>query len=95
MKRALSIFIAFAVMLLNTPVYGNDEAFSENDYESNESYEGYHPLGNGASKASSSSVSASMVGWGIGLAVAVAILAGVLHQSKAAHSSSNGSTSST
>ena len=76
-------------MLLNTPTYANDEAFSECEYGINEGYEKCEPLGHGSSKASHSAVSASMVGWGLGLAIAIAIVAGVLHQSVATHSGSN------
>lgn len=94
MKRVFTIFIAFAVILLKTPVYANDEAFSECEYDTNAGYEKCEPLGHGSSKATSSAISASMVGWGLGLAIAIAIVAGVLHQSTASHSDSNSSGSS-
>ncbi|QVL55095.1 MAG: hypothetical protein KFB95_07185 [Simkaniaceae bacterium] len=90
MKRVFTVLIALSVMLLNTPAYANDEAFSECEYGVNDGYEKCEPLGHGSSKASHSAVSASMVGWGLGLAIAIAIVAGVLHQSVATHSSSNG-----
>jgi len=90
MKRVFTVLIALSVMLLNTPTYANDEAFSECEYGANDGYEKCEPLGHGSSKASHSAVSASMVGWGLGLAIAIAIVAGVIHQSVATHSSSNG-----
>ncbi|QVL56686.1 MAG: hypothetical protein KFB93_04705 [Simkaniaceae bacterium] len=94
MKKALSITIALCVMLLNTPMYANDEAFSESEYDANEGYEQRAPLGYGSSSAASSTVSMSMVGWGLGLAIAIAIVAGVIHQSAATHSSSSSNTPS-
>ena len=90
MKRVFTVLIALSVMLLNTPAYANDEAFSECEYGVNDGYEKCEPLGHGSSKASHSAVSASMVGWGLGLAIAIAIVAGVLHQSVSTHSGSNG-----
>lgn len=89
MKKVLSIAIALCVMMLNTPLYANDEPFSECEYDANEGYEQCTPLGYGSSSAASSTVSMSMVGWGLGLAIAIAIVAGVIHQSAAIHSSSN------
>lgn len=92
MKRVFAVFVALSVMLLNTPVYANDKAFSECEYDVNDGYEKCEPLGHGSSKASHSAVSASMVGWGLGLAIAIAIVAGVLHQSVATHSSNKSGT---
>ncbi len=94
MKKILSIGIAFCIMNLNTSVYANDEAFSECDYDVNNGSEKCEPLGYGSSSAANSTVSMSMVGWGLGLAIAIAIVAGVIHQSAAAHSSSTSNTSS-
>ncbi len=39
--------------------------------------------GAGAHDGSYTAVSASMIGWGVGLAIGIAVLAAVLHQSKA------------
>lgn len=94
MKRVFTIFIAFAVILLKTPVYGNDKAFSEREYDTNAGHEKCEPPGHGSSKATSSAINASMVGWGLGFAIVIAIVAGVLHQSTAGHSGSNSSDSS-
>lgn len=95
MKKAFSIIIALCVMLLNTPVFANDQAFSECEYDANENYnKECAPLGYGSSSAASSTISMSMVGWGLGLAVAIAIVAGVIHQSASNHSSSSSSNNS-
>lgn len=91
MKRFFSIIIALALMALNPPAYGNDEAFSECEYGVNDGYENCDTLGQTAGSASSSAVSASMVGWGLGMAIAIAIVAGVIHQSASSHSDSNSS----
>ena len=91
MKRFLSILIALALMALNSPAYGNDEAFSECEYGVNDGYEDCDTLGQGASSSSSSAISASMVGWGLGMVIAIAIVAGVIHQSTSSHSDSNSS----
>jgi len=94
MKKAFSIVIALCMMLLGPPVFANDQAFSESEYDANENYnKECPPLGYGASKAVSSAVSMSMIGWGLGLAIAIAIVAGVIHQSVATHSSSSSSSS--
>lgn len=90
MKNVLSVAIALCLMLLNAPAYANDKAFSEGEYEANEGYETpSSPLGHASSSAADSTISMSMVGWGLGLAIAIAIVAGVVHQSAASHSSSN------
>lgn len=83
-------------MMLNTPIYANDEAFTECEYDANEGYESCNkaPLGYQSSSAANTTVSMSMVGWGLGLAIAIAIIAGVIHQSAASHNSSSGSSSS-
>ncbi|MCB1109818.1 MAG: hypothetical protein KDK64_02465 [Chlamydiia bacterium] len=94
MKRVFTVFIALAIVIFNAPVYANDEAFSECEYDTNAGYEKCEPLGYGASKASHSTISASMIGWGLGLAIAIAIVAGVIHQSAAPHSNSNSNSSS-
>eukprot|EP01066_Platyproteum_vivax_P005668 Platyproteum_vivax@DN17244_c0_g1_i1.p1 len=101
MKKVLSFAIAIALMLLNTPLYCASEALSECEYEANEGYEKCEPLGYGSSQATTTSISMSMMGWGLGLAAAIAIIAGIIHQSAAPHSSfstngnGNGSTTTT
>lgn len=80
--------------MLKTPLYPNEEAFSEAEYERNIGCNNCEPLGYGTSQASHSAISMSMVGWGLGLAVAIAIVAGVIHQSAAAHNDSSSSSSS-
>ncbi|MBF5059525.1 hypothetical protein [Candidatus Neptunochlamydia vexilliferae] len=89
MRKTLTLLIACGLILLKTPIYGNDQAFSDCEYDANEGYEKCEPLGYGSSTATSTSISMSMVGWGLGLAIAIAILAGVIHQSAAAHNDSN------
>ena len=94
MKKVFAVLLALSVMLLNTPSYANDEAFSECEYGVNDGHETCEPLGHGSSKASASAISASMIGWGLGLALVIAIVASVLHQSIATHSSSNSNNTS-
>lgn len=93
MKKTLFAIVTFGLVILNSPAFPNDEALSECEYEANEGYEKCEPLGYGSSSAASSTISMSMVGWGLGLAIAIAILAGVIHQSAAPHSSSKSSSS--
>ena len=47
--------------------------------------------GTGATDATFSAVSLSMVGWGVGLAGGIAILASAIHQSSSSHDSSSSS----
>lgn len=95
MKKAFSIVVALSMMLLNTPIFANDQALSECEYDANEGdKKECAPMGYGSSSAANSTISMSMVGWGLGLAIAIAIIAGVVHQSVATHSSSSSSTSS-
>lgn len=93
MKKGLSIVIAIALMLLNTPIYSASEALSKCEYDANEGYEKCEPIGYGSSQATSTSVSMSMMGWGLGLAAAIAIVAGVIHQSATAHGGNVGDSS--
>ena len=99
MKKVLTFSIAIALMLMNSPLYCASEALSDCEYEANEGYEKCEPLGYGSSQATTTSISMSMMGWGLGLAAAIAIIAGIIHQSAATHSSSNtngtGSTTTT
>ena len=76
-------------MMLKVPTYANEEALSECEYGVNQGQERCEPLGYGSSKAASSTISASMIGWGLGLAIAIAVVAGVVHSSTSAHSSSS------
>lgn len=85
MKKMLSLAIIFSMVIFHLPAYSADRALSASDYEANEGYEKDEPLGHGSRQASHSSINMSMVGWGIGLAAAIAIIAGVVHQSTAAH----------
>ena len=94
MKKILSSLIIFALVLVNAPIFANDQAFTEGEYDANEGYEKCEPLGYGSSSAANSTISMSMIGWGLGLAIAIAIVAGVLHQSAAPHSSSTSSSGS-
>jgi len=90
MKKALSLVIAITLMLLSTPLQCANKAMSDREYDANENYEKREPLGYGTSKGTTSSISASMMGWGIGLAAGIAILAGIIHQSAAVHSGTTG-----
>lgn len=47
--------------------------------------------GTGATDATFSAVSLSMVGWGVGLAGGIAIIASAIHQSSSSHDSSSSS----
>ncbi len=47
--------------------------------------------GTGATDATYSAVTLSMVGWGVGLAGGIAILASAIHQSSSSHDSSSSS----
>ncbi len=89
MKKILTLLVACGLILLKAPVYANDQALSDCEYDANEGYEKCEPIGYGSSTATSNAISMSMVGWGLGLAIAIAILAGVIHQSAAAHSDSS------
>lgn len=85
MKKALSFAIALSIILFNVPLYCADQALHQSDYEANEGYEKKEPLGYGSKQATHASINMSMMGWGIGAAAAIAIIAGVIHQSTAAH----------
>lgn len=45
--------------------------------------------GSGAEDGTFTAISTSMLGWGVGLSAGIAILASVLHQSTAGHSSTH------
>ncbi len=47
--------------------------------------------GTGATDATYSAVTLSMVGWGVGLAAGIGILASAIHQSSSSHDSSSSS----
>lgn len=85
MKKALSFAITLSIILSNAPLYCADQALHQSDYEANEGYEKSEPLGYGSNHATHASINMSMMGWGIGAAAAIAIIAGVVHQSTAAH----------
>ena len=46
-------------------------------------------VGAGSEDGAYTALSASMIGWGVGLTVGIALLAGLLHQSHAAHAHSD------
>ena len=100
MKKSLSFLLIFIVVLTFKilPLTATNRAPCEADYCANApSYDDTISEGYGAYGAASSTVNMSMIGWGLGLAIAIAIIAGVVHQSAATHSSSsnsNGSNSS-
>jgi hypothetical protein len=92
MKRFLVIFLALCLAYL--PAHATDSPPSECDYDANRNEEECEPLGYGAKKSTDTGINISMIGWGLGLAAAIAILAGVIHQSTAAHSNSSKSSGS-
>lgn len=89
MKKALSYLLTICMLAVSTPLRATDQAPPGCDYEANYDECTKEPLGYGTDKATSSTISMSMMGWGLGLAIAIAIIAGVLHQSQAAHPDDN------
>jgi len=89
MKKFLSILLALCITFSYCPIYASDSALSEYDLQANYAPEECYPLGYGSSRASSTAISTSMLAWGIGLAIVIAVVAGVIHRSTAAHSSSD------
>ena len=93
MKRVLTFLLIFVFASATLPLSGTDQAPSECDYEMNKAHEECTPIGYGADHATQTTVNMSMVGWGLGLALAIALVAGIIHQSAAVHSSSTSSSS--
>jgi len=85
MKKVLSLAIMLSLMLCSTSLHCSEEPLSHHDYDTNDRYPIKGPLGLGSSQAVSKATSTSMMAWGFGLATGIAILAGVIHQSAAAH----------
>ena len=81
MKKAISYLVAICIFAIGTPLSAATQAPSECDYEANYEDCTERPLGYEIDKATSSTISMSMMGWGIGLAIAIALIAGILHQS--------------
>jgi hypothetical protein len=73
MKKWLSLFLVFSLPLWA----GRGDGFSEAEMNLEQAY----ITGCGAHESATTSVTASMIGWGIGLAAGIAIITGVLHQS--------------
>lgn len=78
MKR--SIFALLILLSAVKPVFSDDLQDHARETDAL-----YRPCA-GAEDGGFSAIGLSMFGWGVGLAAGVAILAGVLHQSKSAHS---------
>lgn len=89
MKKFLSIVVALCITFSYCPSYASDSALTESDLQANYEPDECYPLGYGSSKATSTAISTSMLAWGIGLAIVIAIVAGVVHRSTAAHSTSD------
>ncbi len=96
MKKPFSflLILVFALTLKSFPLVASNQALSESDYCANAPYDENTSDGCGAYEAAKSTINMSMLGWGLGLAIAIAIIAGVIHQSAAAHSSSSNSSNS-
>ncbi|CCB89373.1 unknown protein [Simkania negevensis Z] len=91
MKKVLKVLIAFIFATAPLHLSATDQAPSDCDYEANRAYKDVdcQPLGYGADQAANSTINMSMIGWGLGLALAIALVAGIIHQSAATHSSSS------
>lgn len=91
MKKVFTVLLAFIFATATLPLSATDQAPSDCEYEANRAYKDVdcQPLGYGADQAANSTISMSMMGWGLGLALAIALIAGIVHQSAAAHGSSN------
>ncbi len=82
MKRVLTCFLCFAMMIASSSVLADGDL-----NQTRETTESLWRRGAGAEDGAFSAVSTSMLGWGLGLAAVIAILASVLHQSSAANGS--------
>ncbi len=79
MKKLVAILL-ISLHFMN-PIFSSD-ALTENQQNTDALYR----QGAGAQDGGYSAIALSMIGWGVGLVAGIAILAGVLHQSKAGHS---------
>ena len=93
MKRVLTVLLALVFATATLPLSATEQAPSDCDYEANRAYKDVdcEPLGYGSDHAANTTISMSMMGWGLGLALAIALIAGIIHQSAAAHGDSNSS----
>lgn len=88
MKKLICSLVIIALLSASSTTLASD---SLDDWSKDT--ENLWKTGAGAHDGSSTAISASMIGWGVGLALGIAILAAVLHQSKAGsgHSHCSGS----
>jgi hypothetical protein len=78
MKRLMT-----ALILLSASLHADElENYKKNT-------EAIWRTGSGAEDGTFTAISTSMLGWGVGLSAGIAILASVLHQSTAGHSSTH------
>ena len=78
MKRFVTSFLVVALLLTSSEGTASDTL---NDWK--EDTENLWRTGSGAHDGSTTAIATSIIGWGVGLALGIAILAAVLHQSKA------------
>ena len=79
MKRWIKVFLVVSLACFSSAQ--GEEHDDLQDYAKNT--DELWRTGAGATDGSYTAISTSMIGWGVGLALGIAILAAVLHQSKA------------
>lgn len=82
MKKSIALL---ALFLLVAKANGDDINQYRKDTDSL-----WRPRGKSSEEGAYSAISLSMLGWGFGLAAGIGVLASVLHQSTAAHTTAHG-----
>jgi hypothetical protein len=82
MKKIFASFLSF--LLISSPLFLHAD-HEDSIQELGDQTDALYRVGAGAQDGAYTSLATSMLGWGLGLAAAIAIIAAVLHQSKAGH----------
>ena len=82
MKKLIKTVLIIALLSFSSSVHGRDDL-----QDTAKNTDKLWRAGSGAHDGSYTAIGTSMLGWGIGLAVGIAVLAAVLHQSKASSGS--------
>ena len=84
MKKQIVAILCLCTILASSSLYPREDIQQLGDQT-----DALYRVGAGAQDGAYTSLSTSMIGWGLGLAAGIAVLAAVLHQSKASHAHSH------